>query len=543
MTMNQSNHVLLIEDNPGDADLVRLRLVESKSSIDISCVDRLADGLQAASAAKPSVILLDLNLPDSRGAETFRKILNKVPDIPIVVLTGQDDEELAVKAVHQGVQDYLVKGAFDSKQLSRALRYAIERQGLLTSLDISRKQQLQFKDQFLSHVSHELRTPLTCIHQFVTILLDGLAGPVLPEQKEHLDTVLRSVNQLRSMIGDLLDASRTESGKTTLNRRCLAIEDVIRQAVAMLRPAAAEKKIGLEIGLDIRAPLVHADSERVMQVLTNLIHNAIKFTPSEGSVIVKTCVVETDPDFVYVSVTDTGIGISADARPLIFERMYQAPDAVDDSRKGLGLGLYIAREIIRQHGGRIWLESESGGGSTFTFTLPLFSLVKQISPVITHQSRLRDFFSLIRVELRPAPAAKGSNWDLLRQRCQELLQRCILPDKDVLLPPIGSTAPDETFLILASANQHGTGVITRRIIEQFAQNTELSAEVVVRVSANSLQHPLEADKKSLIKQIEEIADSITEQAMASLRQNRAKPTMAVANQRGNEELQWKNQKS
>src|SRR3954469_14963730 len=146
---NHTNHVLLIEDNPGDADLVRLRLVESKSSIDISCVDRLADGLQAASAAKPSVILLDLNLPDSRGAETFRKILNKVPDIPIVVLTGQDDEELAVKAVHQGVQDYLVKGAFDSKQRSRALRYAVERQGLLTSLDISRKQQLQFKDQFL----------------------------------------------------------------------------------------------------------------------------------------------------------------------------------------------------------------------------------------------------------------------------------------------------------------------------------------------------------------------------------------------------------
>src|SRR5882724_8464532 len=239
---NHTNHVLLIEDNPGDADLVRLRLVESKSDVNISCVDRLADGLQAMSIAKPSVVLQDLNLPDSRGAETFRKVLNKVPDVPVVVLSGQDDEDLAVKAVHQGVQDYLVKGAFDSKQLSRALRYAVERQGLLTSLDISRKQQLQFKDQFLSHVSHELRTPLTCIHQFVTILLDGLAGPVSDEQHEHLETILRSANQLRTMIADLLEATRAESGKTRVEMRCISVGQSIQQSIAMLQPMAAEKQ-------------------------------------------------------------------------------------------------------------------------------------------------------------------------------------------------------------------------------------------------------------------------------------------------------------
>jgi hypothetical protein len=246
--------------------------------------------------------------------------------------------------------------------------------------------------------------------------------------------------------------------------------------------------------------------------------------------------VETDPEFVYVSVTDTGIGITPEARPLIFERMYQAPDTVDDSRKGLGLGLHIAREIVRQHGGRIWAESELGNGSTFTFTLPVFSLAKEISPAVTHQSRLRDFFTLIRVELKLISPIHAGNWNVIRQRCQEILLRCIMPEKDVLLPPIGSVGKDETFLILASANQHGADTIAKRIVEQLAQNVEMSADVSATVSTTAIQHPSEIDKKPLIKQIQEIADSITEQAMASLRHDHTnQPAGAVANQRGNKE--------
>ena len=248
--IDQPTRVLLIEDNPGDADLVRLRLVEGNSGLDVSCVDRLSAGLTSMSEKPPAVVLLDLNLPDSRGAETFRSLLKNAPGVPVVVLSGHDDEELATKALHQGVQDYLVKGTFNSKQLARAMRYAIERQALLTSLDMSRKQQLQFKDQFLSHVSHELRTPLTCIHQFVTILLDGLAGPIPPEQREHLETVLRSAQQLHSMIDDLLETTRAESGKLHIEPRCIAIGAVVEQAAAMLQATAQAKKVSLEVSIE-----------------------------------------------------------------------------------------------------------------------------------------------------------------------------------------------------------------------------------------------------------------------------------------------------
>jgi DNA-binding response OmpR family regulator len=167
---DQTTRVLLIEDNPGDADLIRLRLVEGQSSVKVDCVNRLSDGLASMTNEAPSLVLLDLNLPDNHGAETFRRVMKHAPNTPVVVLSGQDDEALAIKAVHQGVQDYLIKGDVTSKQLERAIRYAVERQALLRSLEISQKQQLEFKNQFLSHVSHELRTPLTCIHQYVTLI-------------------------------------------------------------------------------------------------------------------------------------------------------------------------------------------------------------------------------------------------------------------------------------------------------------------------------------------------------------------------------------
>ncbi|MFZ0284101.1 MAG: response regulator, partial [Terriglobales bacterium] len=262
---DQATRVLLIEDNPGDADLVRLRLIEGNAAVEVNCVERLADGIASLGAHPPSVVLLDLNLPDSHGAETFRTVLANAPDVPVVILSGQDDEALAVKAVHQGVQDYLVKTDITSKQLERAMRYAVERQALLRSLEITRKQQLEFKNQFLSHVSHELRTPLTCIHQYVTILLDGLAGPLAPEQNDHLKTVLKSVNQLHAMIRDLLEATRAEAGKIRVEPRCISIGELVKQAVTMMRPIAGEKQVGLEIGVDSRVPLVHADPDRILE--------------------------------------------------------------------------------------------------------------------------------------------------------------------------------------------------------------------------------------------------------------------------------------
>jgi signal transduction histidine kinase len=511
---NGKTHVLLIEDNPGDADLVRLRLVEGDSTVDISCVSRLADGLASMAKESPSVVLLDLNLPDSHGADTFRKVLEKAPGVPVIILSGLDDEVLAIKALHQGVQDYLVKGDITSNHLDRAMRYAVERQALTRSLEMSRKQQLEFKNQFLSHVSHELRTPLTCIHQFVSILIDGLAGEINTEQRYHLRTVLNSVHQLRAMIHDLLEATRAESGKIRVEPRCVIIGDLVQQAISMMAATAKEKHVGLEAGLDTRIPFVYADPDRVLQVLINLIDNGIKFTPLEGSVVVKACMVDADPGMVYISVADTGRGIGPEAKALIFERLYQDPNSVDNNRSGLGLGLFIAKELVELHSGRIWVASEVGNGTTFSFTLPLYSLAKLLLPVISHEGRLREAAVLVKVELTPISNPAPVSWKDVCRKALDTLRRCVYLDKDLVLPVMGSTGTSETFFVAASTDLARAEIMMERVREQLGP--ALKDAGILKVSATAVPLPSLEDGRTLEQQVQTVADRITESARVAL---------------------------
>ena len=237
-------------------------------------------------------------------------------------------------------------------------------------LDASRQEQLELKDQVLSHVSHELRTPLTAAIQFVTILRRGLAGELQPEQKEYVDDVERNLKQLRKMIADLLETTRADSGKLTIDLQRLELQDTVVDTVRTLRASTEEKGIAFDADVPYTLPAVAADPARIRQVLTNLVDNAQKFTPSGGSITIRAGVF--DDEFVRVSVTDTGRGIAPEEHQRIFSRLGQVDDNSAESRKGLGLGLFICREIVRRHGGDISVESRLGSGSTFYFTLPKY---------------------------------------------------------------------------------------------------------------------------------------------------------------------------
>src|SRR4029077_10683178 len=180
------------------------------------------------------VVLLDLGLPDAHGLDTVRQVHAVAPTVPLIVLTGLDDEALAGEAMKEGAQDYLIKGQIENRALPRALRHAIERHRMQTETDVIRTKQMRFKDEFLSHVSHELRSPLTAIYQFVTILLDRLGGELNVEQHNYMEIILRNVKQLQSMIDDLLEVTRVQAGKLTIDLQCTSVSDAIEYTINTL---------------------------------------------------------------------------------------------------------------------------------------------------------------------------------------------------------------------------------------------------------------------------------------------------------------------
>jgi signal transduction histidine kinase/AmiR/NasT family two-component response regulator len=236
-----------------------------------------------------------------------------------------------------------------------------------------RREQLQIKDQFLSHVSHELRTPLTAIHQFLSILLDGLAGQVAPEQREYLQIALRNVNELRGMIDSLLEATRSETARLSLDARPVRVAEVIGDVLASLDPTARQKGVTVSTDAQIGLPLVVADPARLGQIVSNLVGNAIKFTPRGGSAVVHACVAPEDGGMLRVSVADSGPGVPPEERERIFDYLYQGQITANLARKGFGIGLHLCRDLVARQGGRIWVDSQPGRGSVFSFTIPLAS--------------------------------------------------------------------------------------------------------------------------------------------------------------------------
>ncbi len=242
-----------------------------------------------------------------------------------------------------------------------------------TQIDITERRQAV--ERLLSNVSHELRTPLNAIYQFVTILLDGLAGDLSGDQRDYLEIAHGNTLQLKKLIGDLMEVTRANTGRLHIQPRPFDLIGLIAETLETQRASTDDP--ALELACDSPEPETHvfADPSRVRQVLLHLLDNARKFTPDGGSVTVRAYGSELEQGMVCVEVADTGCGISSQATHRIFESLYQGDDSSSrvDPRKGLGLGLYIARELVTRQGGRIWVQSELDHGSTFYFTLPEYT--------------------------------------------------------------------------------------------------------------------------------------------------------------------------
>ena len=236
----------------------------------------------------------------------------------------------------------------------------------------------KMKSAFVSNVSHELRTPLTAIKASADNMLDRLIGDLNGKQVGYLTRIKSNSDRLARLINDLLDLSTIEAGKIDLRPANLPLVTLAKEAAESLRPVAAEKLINLTVMSADPGFIAWADRDKVIQVLMNLIGNALKFTPTGGKVTI--AVTKNSAAWMQISVTDTGPGIPAEEVNKVFGRFYQIGQAGMQKTQGTGLGLAISKALVEMHGGKIWAESEPGKGSTFSFTLPAEQPFQRESP-------------------------------------------------------------------------------------------------------------------------------------------------------------------
>ena len=231
------------------------------------------------------------------------------------------------------------------------------------------------KSEFLANMSHELRTPLNAIIGFSEALIERMFGELNAKQDEYLRDIYASGQHLLSLINDILDLSKVEAGRMELYLTEFDLPQAIDNALALVRDRAARRGIALHQAVDPRLGQIRADERKIKQVLLNLLSNAVKFTPEGGRVDVRARVVE---GMAEIAVSDTGVGIAPEDQPAVFEEFRQVGPA-DTKVEGTGLGLALSRRFVELHGGRIWVDSQKGKGSTFTFTLPILDLSRERS--------------------------------------------------------------------------------------------------------------------------------------------------------------------
>jgi PAS domain S-box-containing protein len=400
----------------------------------------------------------------------------------------------------------LLENAGPIRGFAIVMHDATEGRKVANVLEEARQARARLQENFLSHVSHELRTPLTAIYFFTTNVLDGLLGDLTPEQREHLSLALENVKQLKDMVSDLLDITRVETHKLTVEPQHASSAKLIAEALATCRTNAAAKNISLRSEAAPGLPFVWADPARVRQILINLIDNGIKFTPAGGTITIESRRFAEDDGFLCLSVSDTGCGISPENRELVFDRLAQVRSTAEASRSGLGLGLFISRELVLRHDGRIWVESQLGQGSTFYFTLPVFSLAKLCAHVFTAANLEAGSVTLIAVDV--VAVEGGVQADILFE-IRRVLERCIHSFKDVLLPSMSDVEPVVTFFIVA-CGPSGFEVIASRIVREL-QNFDNASRLKPVISSTTLLvphgHPREEQIDEITARIERLVQA------------------------------------
>ena len=368
--------VLLIEDNPSDARLIRESLAEAThSSFDLETAETLASGLKRLSGGGVDAMLLDLALPDSFGFETFIRAKPQAQGVPVIVLTGQDDQSLALKLVQEGAQDFLAKADVSGNNLTRSILHAIERERLeqkFRKLNDELEQRVRDRtseleaankelEAFSFSVSHDLRAPLTQLHGFSSLLLDNHASLLNEQGQRYLHNIKDGAMRMSALIDALLTLAKVS--RRGLQVRDVGLNSLVEEVLKEFKDETREREIEWQVG---QLPFIKCDYGLLRQALINLLSNAVKYTRKREHAVIEISSKIIDGKQTIL-VHDNGVGFDmkyADKLFAPFQRLHREKDF-----EGTGVGLATVQRIIHKHSGRIWAHSEPGLGASFYFTV------------------------------------------------------------------------------------------------------------------------------------------------------------------------------
>lgn len=359
--------LLLIEDNSHDAELIQAYLKKrATSKFDIVWKNSLQNALTFLENNHVKVILLDLFLSDSEGFATFHRVQEFTPEIPIVILSGVNDVNIAINAVSQGAQYYLVKGTEIKDVLEQVILYAIKRKKHeQESIEYAKAQErLAMFRRFVEDITHDIRTPFTTINNHIYILR-MLLKDADPKVENSIQNIDKNVQRLHRIIEDMITLTTLEAEITVDNKDILTLElgEMIFQIVNSMEALAVEKNIALTYKKPLSDIRLWGSRRQLTMAVRHIITNSITYTPAGGTVTVD---VDEHDSHISLSVSDTGIGIPSDDLPYIFDHFYRGDKARNSNDVGSGLGLSIAKRVVQLHNGTIQVESTLDEGSVFT---------------------------------------------------------------------------------------------------------------------------------------------------------------------------------
>jgi signal transduction histidine kinase len=483
------NKILVVDDEKEIRDFLYKALIRF-GGFSVDLAESGEEALQKIEKESFDLVLTDLKMPKMDGLQLMAEIAKSKPEILTIMMTGHGTIDSALEAMRRGASDYLMKPLNLDELVIRLRKVLNEKQRFVSMKDYAYELERankelkridEIKSEFVSVASHELRTPLAAIKNAVQLILNGKTGEINANQTKFLSMAERNISRLTNILNNLLDLSRIESGKIDIKFEELDIRVPIEFVVSSLKPQADGKSIQLRTEMSQELPSVYGDREKVEQILTNLLGNAVKFTPEGGEVIVSAKSLDVQERRLAISVGDTGIGIPEDQLERIFEKFHQVEGSLHRSVSGTGLGLAITKGLVEANYGTIWVESEVGKGSTFTFTLPISKGERRdlrfrsiLDREFQRAQENRSPLTLFLIEIREE---KSEVKEALLNQLEEQVKQCLCRKADITL----RREKEKILAVLCEADLKGAQAVRQRIegeIQKCAMNWEKSLPII-----------------------------------------------------------------